>query len=841
MRYGIDYLLKRGMMADATKGTLHTDFGDVEFLHSALLRIFYVELDNDSSPREVFEILQSKYVFDYAWIVNDELSIFRTFGSGRVFRLPSAGVSKPPADVQVKLENLEPQGLPAIFNITDSLDKVSQHLWNVRMNLANSLDKQKSMKERLLSAQRLIEQVLISRFASKPECICSEINLSEFDDDSLSFVQQEMASYEFSLDETTVDNRILTPYVLNWIFETFTCALLNMTDDDITKSTNLKPLRRSNKKTGSFYTPEHLANDIVTRCLQSWLLDETGLNILSPTELDHASPSQRQHALESLRKVRILDPSAGAGVFLIAAAEWLVRARSALGDKRDRARIREEIITNNLYAVDIMEGATSMCQLRLRLWMNSGDEAGSGHDTINPLRNIRTGNSLVGRVRSCEEDPDYGCLIPFHWETEFPSVFQEVYNGFDVVVGNPPYGNILSEEERTVIKNQYGQYVNGGRNGTWNVASLFIVRSRFLLRTNGRLGLLLPNSILRVGQFAKTRQFMVENMKLEQIIDEGSPFDGVTLEMVSVFGRAASPDDDSPVHVLSRRPGLWETNKVPLHILGSGRLFVIYHDDLLGKIMQRGETGVLTAGRGRDIPHEHVKRENRGRFRVPYATSGRSVKRYRIDYDHVIHADDWFFGDPALTDSYNNEFLIATKNYPFPRCLMKPKGVLHGGGAVRIKALRDDLREEAIGLILNSTLSKFVCRRYLTNASQLTTCLNTGIMEEFPIIYPDDPAVFVLLFRTLQMLHQRTKHNEYRLEKEYLEKLSDALVYELYLLRGSKLMESVRQTLESIGDTATPELVFEALQRPSVIEKAQEIYTDPEVIRIRNSRLLAGA
>ena len=136
---------------------------------------------------------------------------------------------------------------------------------------------------------------------------------------------------------------------------------------------------------------------------------------------------------------------------------------------------------------------------------------------------------------SGEDDIHYG-FGAFHWAKEFPEIFEtQDSRGFDILIGNPPYGNILTEQEKKIIKIHYKDQVHGGRSGTWNIASVFVVRARAILKTGGQMGLLLPNSVLRVGQFSRTRRFISNHLKLWEIVDEGSPFDGVTLEMVSIF------------------------------------------------------------------------------------------------------------------------------------------------------------------------------------------------------------------------------------------------------------------------------------------------------------------
>ncbi|MHA1481798.1 MAG: Eco57I restriction-modification methylase domain-containing protein, partial [Candidatus Thorarchaeota archaeon] len=183
---------------------------------------------------------------------------------------------------------------------------------------------------------------------------------------------------------------------------------------------------------------------------------------------------------------------------------------------------------------------------------------------------VKQGNSLIGSLRGFEDKKDPFAVQKknkFHWYYEFPEIFQESKNGFDIVIGNPPYGNIISDKEKQIIKKSYPYIVTGGRNGTWNIASLFIVRARMLLDIQGELGFLVPNSILRVGQFAKTRDFLLNQLTLWEIVDEANPFEQVTLEMVSLFCRVAKGTRKKDVTIHSRRSDVGQTNQVPISVL----------------------------------------------------------------------------------------------------------------------------------------------------------------------------------------------------------------------------------------------------------------------------------
>jgi len=69
----------------------------------------------------------------------------------------------------------------------------------------------------------------------------------------------------------------------------------------------------------------------------------------------------------------------------------------------------------------------------------------------------------------------------FHWIFEFPEVFLEK-GGFDVVVGNPPYGDTLTELEKTVLSQEY---LTSNLN---EISANFFEREVKLLIPIGRIG-----------------------------------------------------------------------------------------------------------------------------------------------------------------------------------------------------------------------------------------------------------------------------------------------------------------------------------------------------------------
>jgi len=135
------------------------------------------------------------------------------------------------------------------------------------------------------------------------------------------------------------------------------------------------------KSTGTFYTPQPIADYLVRRTLAPLV--------------EHASP---QRILE----LRIVDPSMGSGAFLVAACRYLAQAyETALirdggchpGDIGDdeRAAIRRTIAGRSLYGVDLNPMAVQLARLSLWLATLSADRPLTFLD-----HRLLSGDSLLG-------------------------------------------------------------------------------------------------------------------------------------------------------------------------------------------------------------------------------------------------------------------------------------------------------------------------------------------------------------------------------------------------------------------------------------------------------------
>ncbi|TAE92045.1 MAG: class I SAM-dependent DNA methyltransferase [Verrucomicrobia bacterium] len=125
--------------------------------------------------------------------------------------------------------------------------------------------------------------------------------------------------------------------------------------------------------------------------------------------------------------------------------------------------------------------------LFLERWLKATDQSGSEES-------IREGIALKREIRQARESEKP--VVPFHWEVEFPEVFERSNPGFDIFVGNPPFvgGMIISR----ISGNEYRDWLYSAYEGAGNRMDLvaYFLRTAFSkLRDGGAMGMIATNTI----------------------------------------------------------------------------------------------------------------------------------------------------------------------------------------------------------------------------------------------------------------------------------------------------------------------------------------------------------
>jgi hypothetical protein len=202
-------------------------------------------------------------------------------------------------------------------------------------------------------------------------------------------------------DEELTEEKILTPEILGHVYERSVVEWEKKgMEDEVSESTG----KSKRKAFGVYYTPEYVTDYICRNSLNVWILEKLNNSYASVVEfLENGIDVEFERILIELNSIKIIDPACGSGAFLIKSADLLFKFKSNILSKLkrnpDHYLIKLSIISNNLFGVDILDGATEIAKLRLWLWLISSRY---DQNTVSPLPNIEynivSGNSLIGWV-----------------------------------------------------------------------------------------------------------------------------------------------------------------------------------------------------------------------------------------------------------------------------------------------------------------------------------------------------------------------------------------------------------------------------------------------------------
>lgn len=154
--------------------------------------------------------------------------------------------------------------------------------------------------------------------------------------------------------------------------------------------------------------------------------------------------------------------------------------------------------------------------------------------TSNPPARSKEGKALKQKIKSYKEAFNTSETARyFNWELEFPEIFFNEEGGsredpgFDVVLGNPPYGAKFDELDRKFIGYRYPH-----SRSNKNSAMIFIEQGIRLTKQKGYFSYIIPKSISFSQKWADGRQLVLNDLGC--IWDVSRAFKDVLLEQVVI-------------------------------------------------------------------------------------------------------------------------------------------------------------------------------------------------------------------------------------------------------------------------------------------------------------------
>ena len=345
--------------------------------------------------------------------------------------------------------------------------------------------------------------------------------------------------YEFS---------VLSVEILGSAYEQFLGKVIRI---DKAHRAHIEEKPEVRKAGGVYYTPQYVVEYIVKNTVGKLIENKTPKDI---------------------SKIKIVDPACGSGSFLIGAYQYLLdwhknyysdNGKLSKGKKDSpltpegnlTTGEKKRILLNNIFGVDIDVNAVEVTKLSLLLKCMEGETQASisyqlkmFNERVLPTldNNIKDGNSLVD-TDFYNTQLDFGDekkIKPFNWKNGFPEVFKE--KGFDVALGNPPWGANLSDESLAYLRTKHNSIIVR----MIDSYMYFINHSIDLLKNNGSFGMIIPSTFLNQSDMQLLRKLIAEKLNLQIVINLGEKVFGpkvLNTSTILVFTKSVSKENEITV------------------------------------------------------------------------------------------------------------------------------------------------------------------------------------------------------------------------------------------------------------------------------------------------------
>ncbi|MFW9998760.1 MAG: Eco57I restriction-modification methylase domain-containing protein [Candidatus Hodarchaeota archaeon] len=243
------------------------------------------------------------------------------------------------------------------------------------------------------------------------------------------------------------------------------------------------------KKEGMFYTKKEISDYIVSEtllCLINKKLNNQGQDFKKLNEIDEifTLDFEFKHKLkELLLNIKICDPACGSGEFLLSSAEIIFSILRKLNLNLTELGIKNQIL-KNLFGYDINEYAIKLGILKLLRWYHRKSDYNVEELSSILKLNLRQKNSIIN--------------------SDFPK--------FNMLIGNPPYGNILTQDEKKILKKENIFYKD--------IYCAFLLKA--LEWSSDVIGFLVPKSFLLRQSYINFRYNFLSRANILKIFDIGS-------------------------------------------------------------------------------------------------------------------------------------------------------------------------------------------------------------------------------------------------------------------------------------------------------------------------------
>jgi len=540
------------------------------------------------------------------------------------------------------------------------------------------------------------------------------------------------------------------------------------------------------KGEGVYFTQKYISDFIVSQTLMEFLMSEK----FKENSLEEIKAGN-EIIRDLIPKISFCDPACGSGIFLLSLLDSLFSLIEKKFSPADRSRLKYEVVKNiKAFDINLISVKISILKLLKRIL----------REHLTDLKNLFEILENNISLRNVIDHP--------------PS------KKFDVIVGNPPYGNILDENLKNFLKEK--------KIFTKDIYCIFL--SLAIQWSKGIIGFLVPKSFLLRQSYLKFRNILLSKANLLRIIDIGpNLFKDATNEVqILIYEKRVNVkknlkvlsfpsneiitydkqvfDDlkickNSKCQMTDRLKKIYPYTKldecpfcnsktIPLN-----RIRIKSNRNVLkltNKIESNGDLNYINI---QDFPNFIRGEEYKGLKAVKQLlTTSLDHSCYFInakdDFDYYLMKKNKTFKIEALDprilkgnayEYYKNKKLLIKHNNVIPQALYSEDSVCFTSSIYSV------LHEDSIELkflcgIINSAVMQFYCLFAINNQTDTTINLNQYMIRHFPIINVDR-NIKIEISEKVDYIIKYLEHKKELDETIYYSiKEIDQILFELYSL-----------------------------------------------------------
>ena len=622
-------------------------------------------------------------------------------------------------------------------------------------------------------------------------------------------------------------------------------------------------------------------NSIAQSALENIILQQE----LSKDELKYAD-KYAYKIIDALDHVKICDPAIGSGAFPMGLLQEIFNAQVYLQElkgftkAKSDAEIKKHIIEESIYGVDIDEGAVDIA--RLRFWLSLVVDEPKPQPLPNLSFKIVCANTLIplgkpkGDLGLTNEIADQIEAIreeyftankdaKKHLEMQFRNLQNklwttakewataadvEIYkkisefnpfadkscswfdpwwmfgvkDGFDIVIGNPPYvniANIKDENYREKLKTLYKVAKNKS-----DLYSFFFEKGNSLLKSKGVLSFIVSNSRLGTDSFSSLRKYFIDETQIIYLVKcKNDVFDAqVTPVIVSFVNNQVI---DNTIRLIQYSDSTFTEIGTTNYAQIKERISLGFSFNL-NSITLKPKNGVLSdyakfsLGIKTSDDKRFISQEYKDKFSYKLLR-GKDIQKFCLNYD-----GKWIWYKPALmlerkgAGVRRKEIFEVNKKVLIKDIAKEIQAVIDTdkyftNDTINIIYETFNLEMEFVVCLLNSKL----INRWFKENFEAGLHIKINQLSNIPINLPKDQMLFKNMVDQLHYLFNKENpailsHTDNTRIASHIEDILNMMVYELYF------EEHMKEVDLDVLQFVTP--IIENLQNLPIERQIKELY-----------------